>query len=297
MSKRRDISKEISALLLVILVLLLGLSICRQWLPALTAGWTCLIYGIIYYIPIMIYNKTHRYKARNALRLKFVSPRYWIFILLFGLSVCLICTLINLGTNAFVRAVFHTSFQNSIVDLSGANPASLIITSVLLPALSEELLLRGLVQSEYEKYGVTIGVLLTALIFALFHTNPTQIPALFIAGVCYGVLTVLFRSVWPAVFAHAINNGVAVLIARHTEFLRYLFQDELFIILAVLVCFLILIFTLKMLETAISEQLGKNKKLKASTRSLAHGDPLLSPWIWIFAILCIGKMVYNGFFN
>ena len=45
MSKKRDISKEISALLLVILVLLLALSICRQWLPALTTGWTCLIYG------------------------------------------------------------------------------------------------------------------------------------------------------------------------------------------------------------------------------------------------------------
>ncbi len=297
MSKRRDLSKEISGLLLVILVLLLGLSFCRQWLPTLTTGWTCLIYGVIYLIPILIYCRNHRYKKRTALRLKPVSPRYWIFILFFGLSVCLICSLINVGTTALVRALFHVSFQSNIVDLSGANPAGLLITSVLLPALSEELLLRGLVQSEYEKYGLTIGVLLTSLIFALFHTSPTQIPSLFIAGVCYGVLTVLFRSVWPAVFAHAVNNGVAVLLAQKSDFLRYLFQDQLFLILAVLVCFLILIFTLKMLETAISEQLGKNKKLKASTRKLAYGDPLLSPYIWIFAALCIGKMVYNGFFN
>ena len=297
MSKRRDISKEISALLLVILVLLLGLSVCRQWLPALSAGWTCLIYGIIYLIPVWVYTKTHRYKKRAALRLKFVGPKYWLFILLFGLSVCLICTLINVGTSAFVRSVFHITFQPNIVDLSGKSNASLLITSVLLPALSEELLLRGIVQSEYEKYGITIGVLLTSVIFALFHTSPTQLPALFVAGVCYGVLTILFRSVWPAVFAHAVNNGVAVLIAKNTEFVRYLFQDKLFLILFVLACFLVLIFTLKMLETAVSDQLGNRTTLKKSTKSLAYGDPLTSPYIWIFAALCIGKMVYNGFFG
>lgn len=297
MNKRRDISKEISGLLLIILILLLGLSFCRQWLPALTAGWTCLIYLVIYIIPMTLYAKSHRYKLRTALRLKMVSPRYWIFILLFGLSVCIMCTLINLGTNAFMRAVFHVTFPTNIVDLSGKNPATLILTSVLLPALSEELLLRGLVQTEYEKYGVTIGVLMTSIIFALFHTSPSQLPGLFVAGVCYGVLTMLFRSVWPAIFAHAVNNTVAMLLNRYNEFFRYLFQDRLFLILAVLVCFLVLIFTLKMLETAVSDQLGKKRTLQKSTRSLAYGDPLQSLWIWIFVALCVGKMVYNGFFS
>ena len=159
-----------------------------------------------------------------------------------------------------------------------------------------DLLLRGLVQGEYEKYGVTIGVLLTALLFALFHTNPLQIPALFVAGCCYGVLTAMFRSVWPAIFAHAVNNGIALLIARQSEFIRYILQDQLFVIFVVLGCFLILIFTLKMLETASAELLGKSGRLKKSARSLAYGDPLMSPWLWIFFVLCIGKMVYNGFF-
>lgn len=295
--KRKDISKDISALLLIILTLLLGLSICSQWLPSMGPGLTALIYGVVYFVPMLIYIKRHRYKARNALRMKLVPPKYWIFILLFGLSVCLLCTLINIGSGALFRAVFKVEFRNSIVDLSSTSTLGLVISSVLLPAFTEELLLRGLVQGEYEKYGTTIGVLLTALLFALFHTNPTHIPSLFVAGVCYGVLTLLFRSAWPAFFAHAVNNGVAVFVATQTDFVRYILQDKLFVILAVLVCFLILIFTLKMLETAIRDQLGKFGKAKKSTRSLAYGDPLMSPWIWIFAVLCIGKMVYNGFFR
>ncbi len=297
MSSRRDISKEISALLLVVLCLLLGLSLCRQWLPDLGLGLTVLIYAVVYFIPLTVYNRTHRYKARTSLRLKAVKIRYWPFIVLFGLSVCLICSLINLGSTALVRMVLHLEAPTgSIVDLSSTKPGVLFLTGVLLPALSEELLLRGLVQGEYEKYGVTIGVLLTSVLFALFHTNPVQIPALIVAGVCYGVLTLIFKSVWPAVVAHAINNGVAVLLARYNDFVRYIFQDRLFMIFAIIVCFLILIFTLKMLESVVDRQLGAGRKLKKSNRSLAYGDPLMSPWLWIFALLCIGKMVYNGFF-
>lgn len=294
---RRDISKEISALLLVVLLLLLGLSFGRQWLPALGPALTVVLYLVIYLIPMLGYIKVHRYKTRAALRLKGVGPRYWIFILLFGLSVCLISMLINLGTGAFFRAVFHVTFENSIVDLGSENAAALTLTAVFLPAFSEELLLRGLVQGEYEKYGRTIGVLLTALIFAFFHTNPVHFPALFISGVCYGVLTILFQSVWPAFFAHMVNNGVALLISRNQAFLRYILQDRLFMIMAVLLCFLILIFTLKMLETAIAERLGNGYFKKKSTKSLAYGDPLTSPWLWIFMVLCVGKMIYNGFFH
>lgn len=293
---RRDVSKEISALLVVILGMLLGLSIISQWLPKMGTGLTVLIYILIYILPMVIYSRAHRYKLRYALRLKMVHPKYWLFILLFGLSVCLLCSLINLGTNALFKAVFHVSFENSIVDLSGKNATALFFTSVLLPALSEELLLRGLTQGEYEKYGPTVGVLLTAMIFALFHTNPMHIPSLFVAGVCYGVLTLIFKSVWPAVLAHAINNGVALYIAKNQDYVRYILQDRLFMIITVVVCFLILIFTLKMLETVVEQRLGRAKVAKHSTRSLAYGDPLMSPWIWVFAAFCIGKMVYNGFF-
>jgi hypothetical protein len=51
------------------------------------------------------------------------------------------------------------------------------------------------------------------------------------------------------------------------------------------------------MESVVTERLGKGRKLKKSVRSLAYGDPLMSPWLWAFVLLCIGKMVYNGFFK
>ena len=79
----------------------------------------------------------------------------------------------------------------------------------------------------------SILMAVVALLFALFHTNPVQIPSLFVAGVCYGVLTLLFGSIWPAIIAHAINNGIAVLLAKYNDFIRYILQDRLFIIIAI----------------------------------------------------------------
>lgn len=297
MASRRDVSKEISSLLLVVLCLLLGLSLCKQWLPNFGLGLTVLIYIVVYLIPMAVYNKTHRYRTRAALRLKRTSIKHLPFFIFFGLSVCLLCVLINLGCGAFARAVFGYNPQNNIVDMSSTNFGVLLITGALLPAVFEELLLRGLVQGEYEKYGSTIGILLTALIFALFHTNPVQIPALFVAGVCYGVLTAIFKSVWPAVIAHAINNCVAIVFSVKGDFIRYLMQDKLFLMMFVLTCFVVLIVTLKLMESVVTERLGKGRKLKKSVRSLAYGDPLMSPWLWAFVLLCIGKMVYNGFFK
>ncbi len=294
---KRDLSKEVAALLLVILFLLLALSFGSQWLPALGTGWTTLLYVMIYFVPIFIYIKTHRYKMKTALRMKHFPPRYWLFVLLFGLSVCLISTLINAGCSALFRSVLPAAAGSTVVDLFGGNWRALVLTTVLLPALAEELLLRGLVQGEYEKYGITIGVLLTSLIFALFHTNLLHLPALFIAGVFYGVLTVLFRSVWPAVLAHAVNNAVVLFLGQNKAFLQYIFQDRLFVIIVVLTCFFILIFTLKMLETVIHEQAKRTGAEKKSTRGLAYGDPVSSPALWLFALLCVGKMIYNIIFK
>ena len=76
---------------------------------------------------------------------------------------------------------------------------------------------------------------------------------------------------------------------------KQLFKDYPVHLTVVLVCLLILVVTLKLLEAAIGKKLGKSRKVK-STKNLAYGDPLMSPCLWAFALLCIGKMIYNGFF-
>lgn len=80
--------------------------------------------------------------------------------------------------------------------------------SIVLGApLSEELLFRGLILGGFlQRYGPSKGILYSTLLFALIHMNPWQLPIALLAGLFLGWLTVRTGSLWPAVFAHFLNN-------------------------------------------------------------------------------------------
>jgi len=84
---------------------------------------------------------------------------------------------------------------------------------VLGAPLSEEPLFRGLILGGFlQRYGSTRAIAYSALLFALIHLNPWQFPIGLLAGLLLGWLTVRTGSLWPAVFAHVLNNLSASLL-------------------------------------------------------------------------------------
>ena len=291
--KKRYISNRISLLLLSVLTLLLALDIFTgMFLKNLTNVEKMAIYLVIYVIPMAVYIRLARVKASKILALSFVKFKYLPFILLFGLSTSIICALINAGSAALFSNLLDITPQETTVDFVSDRAFVLVITSVILPAVCEELLIRGIALSEYSRYGVSISVIMTSVVFALFHGNVTAIPALFVAGVFYAVLTHLFKSVWPAIICHLINNALSLYISLHTDFIRYLLSDVIFIVVIVCLLFIILYVTLRLLEKVIDD-LGNKRRLKTNVKQLAYGDPLGSVYIWIFLALSIFICVRN----
>jgi membrane protease YdiL (CAAX protease family) len=84
----------------------------------------------------------------------------------------------------------------------------------VVPAVAEEVLFRGYVMRAFEKSsGIIAAVIISSLIFALFHLQPTNILPLATLGATMGLLTWLSGSIWPAAVAHFLNNGSAVVMA------------------------------------------------------------------------------------
>ncbi len=291
--KKRYISNRISLLLLTVLTLLLALDIFTGlFLKNLTNIEKMAIYVIIYIIPMAVYIRLSKVKATRIMGLSFIKFKYLPFILLFGLSTSIICALINAGSAAVFASFLDITPQETTVDFVSDRVFVLVITSVLLPAVCEELLIRGIALSEYARYGVSVSVIMTSIVFALFHGNVTAIPSLFVAGVFYAVLTHLFKSVWPAIICHVINNGLSLYIALNTDFLRYLLSDVIFIVVIVCLLFIVLYITLRLLERVIDD-LGSKRRLKTNVKQLAYGDPLGSIYIWVFFALSIFICVRN----
>ncbi len=291
--KKRYISNRISILLLAVLTLLSALDICTGFfLKNLTNIEKIVIYIVIFIIPIIVYTKLSHVKAKNLLSLHHIKLRYLPFILLFGLSTSVICALINMGSAAIFSNFFDIALTTSTVNFASDKTYVMVIAAVFMPAVCEELLLRGVALTEYGHYGVSISVIMTSIIFALFHGNVVTIPSLFVAGVFYAVLTHLFKSVWPSIICHIINNALALFISSNSDYIGYLLDDIIFVVILVCTLFLVLYLTLRLTEKIIDE-LGDKRRLKTNVKRLAYGDPLGSVYIWIFFAVSIFICVKN----
>lgn len=79
------------------------------------------------------------------------------------------------------------------------------------PAFCEELLFRGYVQTRLgRRFGVVVGILISSLLFALFHMDWVHVIAVFPLGLFLGTITWRSGSLFPAMLAHFVNNSISV---------------------------------------------------------------------------------------
>lgn len=86
----------------------------------------------------------------------------------------------------------------------------LFIIGVVGP-IAEEVVFRGLLmQGLLRRMGVVFSVVLSSLIFALFHVDVAFFAPLFVMGLVMGGLYVWFRTLWAPILFHIVNNSVSV---------------------------------------------------------------------------------------
>jgi hypothetical protein len=84
----------------------------------------------------------------------------------------------------------------------------------LLAPFAEEVSFRGYVLSALRTRAAPgLAIAASALLFAAMHVDPVRFPAVFLLGLYLGWLAWRSGSVWPAVVAHAVNNGIGSLVA------------------------------------------------------------------------------------
>ena len=90
-----------------------------------------------------------------------------------------------------------------------------VLVVALVPAFSEELLFRGLVQRSLEKsLNVRKGIIITGMVFGAFHLNPFSFVPLAAIGIYLGFLTAKSESIISSITAHFFNNFIAILALR-----------------------------------------------------------------------------------
>lgn len=101
-----------------------------------------------------------------------------------------------------------------IAGLLGPNLVLGIVVLGILPAVSEELLFRGYIQTRLtQRWGAAISILLTSLMFAAYHMDVSQGILALGVGIYLGFVVEQGNSIVPAIIGHAANNTVGILLS------------------------------------------------------------------------------------
>ena len=130
----------------------------------------------------------------------------------------------------FVSGLTGLFFPNVIGDVVMGlmdYPFWLVLLAIAVtPAIVEELVFRGYVQSQYESLGIKKAAIISGLFFGIIHMNMQQFFYAFILGIVFSYIVYYTKSIISGILAHFVINASQVLLLR-VALLAESLQEEL----------------------------------------------------------------------
>jgi len=111
--------------------------------------------------------------------------------------------LLELILNQFGLSILESMEMAS----GGVDSFSMFLYMGVAAPVVEELVFRGLILRGLEPYGKRFAILVSAILFGLFHGNMVQSPYAFVVGLVLGYTAMEYSVVWAMVL-HMINNMI-----------------------------------------------------------------------------------------
>lgn len=154
-----------------------------------------------------------KFRLRDAIPLQ-NNKRYSTALMVFaGYSVCTISNFFVLLLNNNLKIFgLENKTGTEFVTKTTNDEILFFIAIAIIPALVEEFIFRGVILNFLRKHGDGFAILVSSILFGIFHGNFVQIPFAFIVGLTCGVLMVKTNSIIVPMLLHFLNNGTSVLI-------------------------------------------------------------------------------------
>ena len=109
-----------------------------------------------------------------------------------------------------IKKMIEETYRILIESRSFPEMMWVMVVVSLTPSICEELLFRGLVQKNFSSaFDPKTGFVLTGVIFGLYHLNPFLVVPLVVLGIYFSFLVYRSKSIFVAMLAHFINNGIS----------------------------------------------------------------------------------------
>lgn len=164
---------------------------------------------VIFALPAVFYARLRGRKFLSHLRIRFFKVSS-ISLMVFALGLMIFggATLCFVLYRLFPE-IYSGSMVKTITDATGSVSGSVLYSVVafaIIPAITEELLYRGVVVAEYERGGAALAVFFSSLAFSLIHFSLARIPVYFFYGVVLAMVLYATRSLVASTVVHMANN-------------------------------------------------------------------------------------------
>ena len=165
---------------------------------------------LIFALPALFFCRLRGSGYSRAIRFRFFEPGSIPFILIASIALLLsTCTL-----KLWLYTIFRHTPEASITIYHAYTPQngygdSVIFATLafaLFPAITEELVFRGIMLAEYEDCGSPAAIIYSSLLFTMLHFDLTLFPVYFISGAILALTAYACRSVLASVVVHTVNN-------------------------------------------------------------------------------------------
>lgn len=168
---------------------------------------------ILILLPPIVYLNIKKISVKKTMRLNKLGKKN-------GLLIVFI-TLLMYPTAVVANTLFMVLLSLlgnlNIPELPSASSPSQYILLMLIISMSagicEEFFFRGFILSAYETLGKKKAIIISSVLFGIFHFNLYNLFGPIVLGLVFSYLVILTDSLYAGIIGHIVNNGFAVTLA------------------------------------------------------------------------------------
>ncbi len=145
-------------------------------------------------------------------RFKKISKKDGLITVLITLLIYPIIIFFSLIITLGLRIFFEFDPIDMPIPETGVELIILFFVIAVSAGICEEIFFRGLIINEFRRYGDKGAIVISAILFGIFHYNYQNFIGPVILGLFFGYIVLRTGSIWAGVIGHITNNTFALLI-------------------------------------------------------------------------------------
>ena len=206
-------------LIIILLQLFLPVGLIFRWFNITDSKLMLLISHVITFIlPAIIYLIITKQSIKDALKLNKLYFKDALLIILLAFVCQPIMTFFSLISQFF----FENEIGNFVTEIVASPYIILLLLIAVLPAITEEITIRGVVLSGYEDKNIYLAASITGLLFGIMHLDPQQFLYAAVLGFVLALVVRITNSIFASALIHFLINGTSITLQK----LLSLIQDN-----------------------------------------------------------------------